>query len=101
MVEDPLRLPLVGVGEFNPDVQTSRSSQRWIKTLDVIGRDDNKPIGSDKGDFFTKRRPRWEKRRTGLPQSLPETNWSRGHSGLKWNRHFLRLLPRWPQLGCR
>jgi hypothetical protein len=46
--EDALGLPLCRVGEINPHVHTSSSAQRGIKTLDVIGRGEKRPVGDDK-----------------------------------------------------
>jgi hypothetical protein len=34
------------MGEINPDVHASRSAQSWIKTLNVIGSDENKPAAA-------------------------------------------------------
>jgi hypothetical protein len=45
MFEEALSLRLGRVGKINPDVHTSRSAQRWIKTLNVIDSEEKKAIG--------------------------------------------------------
>jgi hypothetical protein len=38
------------MSEINPDVHTPRPAQSGIKTLSVIGSDENKPAGKDRVD---------------------------------------------------
>jgi hypothetical protein len=45
--EDAFSLPLCRIRETNPYVHMSGSTQRGIKTLDVIGRGEKKPVRDD------------------------------------------------------
>ena len=54
MLEEALSLRLGRVGKINPDVHTSRSAQRWIKTLNVIDGEENKAIRMTKSIDETK-----------------------------------------------
>ena len=50
MFEEVRSLQLGRVGKINTDVHTSRSAQRWVKTLNVIGGEEKKPIENDKNN---------------------------------------------------
>lgn len=71
------------MSETNRDVDTSGSVQSGIKTLNVIGSDENKPAGKCPGTISEIEGPNENWKRTGLPRN---PNWSGGHSGLRNHR---------------
>ena len=76
-------MPLGRMSKIDQDVDASRSVQSGIKTLDVIGSDENKPAGKKPGSISETEGPNENWKRTGLPRN---PNWSGGHSGLRNRR---------------